>query len=76
LDFYASASADPSGFGEGQRWLGSIVVTTDPLGQLDFNVLLQAGTAAGERVTATATRLEDTTLRRLDTSEFSAAVLL
>jgi titin len=32
LDFYASAAADPSGYGEGQRWLGSAVATTDPGG--------------------------------------------
>src|SRR5262249_25541174 len=29
LDFYANAAADPSGYGEGQRHLGSATVTTD-----------------------------------------------
>src|SRR5262249_58258690 len=29
LDFYASPTADPSGFGEGKRYLGSANVTTD-----------------------------------------------
>src|SRR5262249_46461916 len=37
LDFYASASADPSGYGEGQRYLGSAQVTTDASGNANFD---------------------------------------
>jgi hypothetical protein len=66
LDFYASATADPSGFGEGQRYLGSVVVTTDANGNAQFQVVLSAATTGGEVISATAT---DPTG---DTSEFSA----
>ena len=55
LDFYASAAADPSGFGEGARYLGSAVVTTDAGGNASFEVTLAAATTPGEVVTATAT---------------------
>jgi hypothetical protein len=72
LDFYASATADPSGFGQGQRYLGSLAVTTDGNGDASFGPgtpvsgELSAATTAGEVVSATAT---DPTG---DTSEFSA----
>jgi titin len=74
LDFYASPSADPSGHGQGQRYLGSGVVivpasgsiTTDGHGNVLFVVDLSAATTRGEVVSATAT---DPTG---DTSEFSA----
>src|SRR5262249_46514897 len=38
LDFYASAAPDSSGFGQGQRYLGSTVVTTDNTGNVRFSV--------------------------------------
>jgi titin len=68
VDFYASATADPSGYGEGQRYLGSITVTTDGSGNASFNLLLAAATSAGEILTATATDPSG------NTSEFSLAV--
>ena len=68
IDFYANAQADPSGFGEGQRWLGSANVSTDPSGLASFDVTLSAATVSGETVTATATNPGDST------SEFSWAV--
>ena len=67
LDFYANAAADPSGYGEGERWLGSAVLTTDASGDADFDLLLPAPTTVGELVTATATDPEG------NTSEFSQA---
>jgi hypothetical protein len=70
LDFYASAEADPSGFGEGQRYLGSAVVTTDTDGNALFEVTLEAGTVPGESLTATATDPSG------NTSEFSLAALI
>ena len=54
LRFFASGSCDPSGFGEGQRSLGSATVTTNGGGDAGFSAVV-AGTSAGEQVTATAT---------------------
>jgi hypothetical protein len=34
LDFYANSAADPSGYGQGQRYLGSAQVATDSTGNL------------------------------------------
>jgi hypothetical protein len=66
LDFYASSACDPSGYGEGQRYLGSTLVTTGGDCNSSFDVSLSAQTSAGEVVTATATDEFNTT------SEFSA----
>jgi hypothetical protein len=78
LQFFASASADPSGYGEGDRLLGSLTVTTDaggdvrlPNGNPGFTVTFSTTVPGGQIVAATATRL-DGAVRR-DTSEFSAA---
>ena len=45
IDFYASAAADPSGHGEGERWLGSMVVTSNPAGITNFADVLPAADA-------------------------------
>ena len=55
LDFYVSSEADPSGFGEGERWLDSAVVTTDAAGNVSFDVVLAAVTVSEKVITATAT---------------------
>jgi PKD domain-containing protein/hemolysin type calcium-binding protein len=66
LDFYANAAADPSGFGEGQRYLGAATVTTDASGDVHyFNVVVPGASAAGEVISATATDPDG------NTSEFS-----
>jgi titin len=67
VDFYASAAADPSGFEEGARYLGSAEVTTDAAGNASFQATL--GATPREAVTATATDPTGST------SEFSAAVV-
>lgn len=73
IDFYANtAPADPSGYGEGQRWLGTTTVVANSEGVAPFNVTLAATTNGGEFVTATATRLLPGGVES-DTSEFSAA---
>ena len=68
LEFYASAAADASGFGEGQLFLGAATVVTNAAGQAIFDVSLPHQIEPGSFVTATA---------RWDlfssTSEFSAA---
>ena len=69
IDFYVSPVSDPSGYGEGNGWLGSVSVTTDSNGQVNppttFN--LPAETLPGRWITATATDQAG------DTSEFSNA---
>ena len=68
IDFYASTSADPSGYGEGQRYLGSTTATTSAGGNVVFSVTLAAAVSAGEFITATATSPTG------NTSEFSMAI--
>ncbi len=65
LDFYAVSELDPTGHGEGQRWLGSGIVTTDADGNGSYDLVLDAATENGERITATATNAGGST------SEFS-----
>lgn len=56
IDFYASASADGSGHGEGERYLGSASVLTNGSGNATISELLSgASVSVGEFVTATAT---------------------
>jgi hypothetical protein len=65
LEFFANNPADPSGFGEGQTFIGTTNVTTDASGNASFNVNVPQ-IAAGQRVTSTATDPDG------NTSEFSA----
>jgi hypothetical protein len=65
IRFYASTAADPSGFGEGQTFLGSVTTTTTAGGNASFT--FQWPVSEGMYVTATAT---DAVGR---TSEFSNA---
>jgi parallel beta-helix repeat protein len=68
LDFYANDSPDPSGYGQGQTYLGSASVPTDGSGNANnFSVTLQVAVPAGQWVTATATDQSN------NTSEFSLA---
>ncbi len=54
LDFYASPTNDPSGFGEGWQYLGSGAVTTDATGNGSFSMVLPVF-LEGRQVCATAT---------------------
>ena len=65
IEFFSSPACDASGFGEGQTFLGAVVVNTDTDG--NATIPLFAG-AAGSFVTATATLDSD------NTSEFSNCV--
>ena len=58
IEFFASAAADPSGFGEGGRYLGFTSVNTNAAGTVTFGLTLPVNVAAGEFVTATATNIE------------------
>ncbi len=68
LDFFANAVGNPTGFGEGARWLGRGVVMTDLNGTATFQFNLETPVALGELITATAMDAMG------NTSEFSAAV--
>jgi titin len=65
IDFYANTACDESGFGEGERYLGAVSVTTDNSGQASFHAVLPAAVSTAEVITATATDPEG------NTSEFS-----
>jgi VCBS repeat-containing protein len=69
VHFYASPAADPSGFGEGRRFLGETSVSDgDGDGAIPLTFLTSPALSSGQRVTATATSAGG------DTSEFSNAV--
>ena len=72
IEFFASPSpGDPSGYGEGERYLGSATIATNGSGNATFSTTLgpTVVVALGERVTATATNTTSG-----DTSEFSASI--
>jgi hypothetical protein len=66
LEFFTNAECDPSGFGEGARFLGSLTVTTNGSGNATFQTTV-ARSPVGSSITATATHLATG-----NTSEFSA----
>ncbi len=71
LEFFANATADASGHGEGQRYLGTREVTTHATtGDAGFTSMLSGVITAGEFITATTTNLSTN-----DTSEFALNVM-
>jgi titin len=68
IDFYANPTADPSGFGQGRRYLGSTIVMTDASGNATISVTLPVGGVLGQAISAT------TTASSGDTSEFAKDV--
>lgn len=69
LEFFSSSACDPTGYGEGELFLGFHQVTTDATGLATFSVLLPFPVPLGVAITATATD------ENLDgTSEFSPCV--
>ena len=70
LDFFRSPAPDPSGYGEGQQYLGSATVATDASGNASFT-FAATGMGAGEPGFFTATATNTVTQ---DTGEFSAAL--
>ena len=67
LEFFASAATDPTGFGEGETFIGATDVTTDGNGNANFTFLRVIPLPVGQFITATATSPNG------DTSEFSQA---
>ncbi|MBI2947857.1 MAG: right-handed parallel beta-helix repeat-containing protein [Verrucomicrobia bacterium] len=68
LDFFRNAACSSAGIGQGERFLGTLAVTTDANGDGSFKVTLPKSDAAGQFITATATDAEG------NTSPFSQCV--
>ncbi|HYP02428.1 MAG TPA: carboxypeptidase regulatory-like domain-containing protein, partial [Pyrinomonadaceae bacterium] len=67
IHFYSNTACDPSGSGEGQTYLGNLLLTTNGAGDASFDTTLLGTTlSTNEFVTATATDPAN------NTSEFSA----
>ncbi|MEQ1853828.1 MAG: Calx-beta domain-containing protein, partial [Chthoniobacteraceae bacterium] len=69
LEFFASTAPDASGYGEGERYLGHLDVTTDGAGNANYSTTFAASVGVGESITATATDPLN------NTSEFAGNVL-
>jgi CSLREA domain-containing protein len=65
LEFFNNNACDPSGYGEGQTYLGFAQVRTNTIGRASFKVTLQTSPPNTDFVTATATDPSN------NTSEFS-----
>ena len=68
VQVFANNTADPSGYGEGEVFLGQATVTTDGAGSAIFQVSSSMAVPAGEFVSATATDSSN------NTSEFAADI--
>jgi trimeric autotransporter adhesin len=68
VEFFSNEACDPSGAGEGSRFLGSMSVTTDASGNSIFTATNLGNPGAGRVVAATATDPNG------NTSEFSACM--
>jgi len=68
IEFFGNDSWSSNGYGQGERMVGAILVTTDGNGNAGFHSTLPVGMAAGQVLSATATDPSS------DTSEFSLGV--
>jgi parallel beta-helix repeat protein len=68
VEFFSSNAVDASGYGEGERFVGAVNVTTDTAGLGTFYISVPGALSATEFVTSTATDASN------NTSEFSAAI--
>jgi uncharacterized repeat protein (TIGR01451 family) len=66
LEFFANTACHTIGYGEGETYLGSTEVSTDPIGNATFQATLPVTATTGSYISAT------TTSSTNDTSEFSA----
>ena len=69
IDVYRNPGSDPSGYGQGQFYAGTVSVTTDGSGNATFALTNNGGNYAGQYFSATATSSGG------DTSEFGADVV-
>jgi hypothetical protein len=70
LEFFANTACNPSGYGEGEVFLGTAVVMTGDDGQASFQVSFNLGVDFGKFITATATDSSN------NTSSFSQCILV
>ena len=70
IEFFYSSQCDPSGYGEGQRYLGFEPIVTDAAGFAEIDVVFPDTVFAGDYLAATATDTNS------NTSEFSGCVLV
>ena len=68
IEFFSNTTADPSGFGEGQAYLGWTTVTTDGSGNASFSFVSPTTIPRGRLISATASDPAGST------SEFSASI--
>jgi len=68
IEFFANTACDPSGYGEGETYIGYTTVMTGPSGDADIDVTLPATVPVGDFVTSTATDPAG------NTSEFSECI--
>jgi parallel beta-helix repeat protein len=68
LEFFSNYACDASGYGEGEFFLGTLLVTTDAGGMTPFNAAFDSSSLTGPFATATATDPNG------NTSEFSRCV--
>jgi hypothetical protein len=68
LEFFSNTACDPSGYGEGETFLGSTNVTTNGSGNVNFVANFPVTVPAGQFITSTATDPNN------NTSEFSACL--
>ncbi len=68
LQFFSNGACDPSGYGEGESFVGSSIETTDGGGNVGFAVTFPTAVPVGDFITATATNPSNST------SEFSECV--
>ncbi len=76
VELYSSQALIPSGHGPGEQPLGTIDVTTDSQGNAAFTFLSPIAVPVGQFITSLATRLEAGSLAPIDTSEFSAGIVV
>ncbi len=70
LEFFSNQAPDPSGFGQGQTFLGRMMVNTDGIGNASFTATFATQVPAGQFISSTATDPNN------NTSEFSQDVLV
>lgn len=71
IEFFANATPNSSGYGEGQRYLGFVNLRTDGSGNASGQGTFPFKVTPGEFVSATATKSDNTYSNFTDTSEFA-----